>query len=275
MARSIVWPQIAPPAEAEPKPPAHGLDLAGLAAAFGPELARRMGIRVTAVPDAGLPPEPASVLLGRIPLAPGKGTAGAVQAAQALQVGAPPDCAAMLMERLFGARASDAANARGADLFSLPPGSASWVALCRTVCAAVVAALAAGGRTAAGSPAFPPRAIPLPAGPLLGLSVDADGIACRILLMPELALPAPPPVAHDRQQFRQAARARAFELELPVSLRIAERRLSLQQASELSVGDILPIDPVQTLDVLAGGRRIARLPASAFAPPAPQPGDNE
>lgn len=271
MARSIVWPQIAPPAEAEPKPPAHGLDLAGLAAAFGPELARRIGIRVTAVPDAGLRQELAAVQLGRIPVAPGKGTDGVL----ALQVAAPPDCAAMLLERLFGARASDAASARGADLFTLPPGSASWVALCRTVSAALVAALAAGGRTAAGSPAYPPRAIPVQPGPLLGLSVDADGIACRILLLPETAVPAPAPIAHDRLQFREAARARAFELELPVALRIAERRISLQQASALSVGDILPIDPVQTLDVLAGGRRIARLPASAFAPPAPKPGDDQ
>lgn len=271
MARSIVWPQIAPPAEAEPKAAPHGLDLAGLAAAFGPELARRIGIRVTAVPDAGLPGEAASVLLGRIPLAPGKGPEGA----QALQVGAPPNCAAMLLERLFGARATDAAQARGADLFTLPPGSASWMALCRTVSAAVVAALAAGGRAAAGSPAFPPRAVPLAQGQLLGLSVDADGIACRILLLPEAAIPAPSPVVPDRTQFRHAARARAFDLELPVALRIAERRISLQQASELAVGDILPIDPVQTLDVLAGGRRIARLPASAFAPPATWPGDDK
>jgi hypothetical protein len=271
VARSIVWPQIAPPAEAEPKTPPHGLDLAGLAAAFGPELARRIGIRVTAVPDVASPGEGATVLLGRIPLGGGKGPEGP----QALHVGAPPDCAAMLLERLFGARASDAAQARGADLFTLPPGSASWVALCRTVSAAVVAALAAGGRATAGSPAFPPRAIALAPGPLLGLSVDADGLACRILLLPETAIPAPPPVAHDRQQFRQAARARAFDLELPVALRIAESRISLQQASDLSIGDILPIDPVQTLDVLAGGRRIARLPASAFAPPAQPPGEDQ
>lgn len=301
MARAIVWPQIAPPAPPEPKAAAHGLDLAGLAAAFGPELARRIGIRVTALPDMAGPAElstadgsagdswagdRATVLLGRIPLGSAKGAQGAQTqgaqtlhgqdaGAQALQVGAPPACAEMLLERLFGARAPDAAKASGAGLFTLPPGSASWLALCRTVCGAVAAALAAGGRAAAGSPAFPPRAISLPTGPLLSLTLDADGIPGRILLLAESALPAPAPAAPDRALFRQAVRARAFDLELPVALRIAEQRISLLQASRLAVGDILPIDPVHALDVLAGGRAIARLPASAFTPEAKASGDDQ
>jgi hypothetical protein len=268
VARSIVWPRIAPPAEAEPEAPLHGFDVPGLAAAFGPDLARRMGLRITAVPETVAQAAADTVLLARIPLAPGKAPGGP----QALHVGAPPDCAAMLMERLFGARAADAAAARGADLLALPPGSASWMALCRTVSAALVVALGAAGRAAGGTPVLPARAVPLPAGPLLGLSVDADGIAGRILLAPEAAKAAPPPPAPDPALFRQAARARAFEMELPVALRIAERRISLDQASRLSVGDTLPIDPVQSMDLLAGGQRIARLPASAFTPP---PADGE
>jgi hypothetical protein len=277
VARSIVWPQMAPEAETAPHQALPGVDLAGLAAAFGPELARRMGLRITATPDRR-PQDPLqapleTVLLARIPLA---GHANEKQPIpQALLVGCTPDCAAMLLERLFGARAADAASAHGSGLLTLPPGSASWLALCRTVSSALAAALGAVGLPPGGSPALPPRAVPIGSGPMIALSVDADGCPCRMLLAPEAAKAAPPPSAPDKTEFRQAARARVFDLELPVALRIAERRISLEQASRLAVGDILPIDPVQSLDVLAGGHRIARLPASAFAPPISEPGSGE
>lgn len=263
MARSIVWPQVAPPAEASPPDPATDLDMAGIAAAFGPDLARRMGLRVTASPVAGELVDDGAVGLGRIPLAPGG------SALEAVHIGCAPQVGALLLERLFGAPAATAAVATGADLLGLPPGSASWTALCRTVASAAVTALVAAGRGVNGSALLPPRAVPLPEGPRLGLALDVDGTACRLVLalvaarVVEARQPAP-----DAELFRKAAWARAFDIELPVALRIAERRVSLAQAGALSVGDIIPIEPLDMPEVLAGGRRIARLPASAFSPTA-------
>jgi hypothetical protein len=262
MARSIVWPQVAPPAEPAAPDPAAGLDVAGLAAAFGPDLARRMGLRVTAAADAAMDvATDDAVGLACIPLLPG------ADGLEALHIGCAPQVGALLLERLFGAPAATAAAARGADLLALPPGSASWAALCRTLASALATALAAAGRPVGGSPVLPARAVPLPDGPRLGLVLDVDGAACRILLLPQSARVAEaPPQVPDAAQFRAAARARVFEMELPVALRIAERRMSLQQAGALSVGDVIPIEPLPMPEVLAGGRRIARLPASAFTP---------
>lgn len=263
MARSIIWPQVAPPAEARPSQPAAGLDLAGLAAAFGPDLARRMGLRATAAALAEplLSEEPA-VGLARIPLAVGN------DGLAALGIGCAPAVGALLLERLFGAPTGHGASGDGADLLALPPGSASWAALCRTLASALVTALAATGRATAGSPALPARALPLAPGPRSGFRMDLDGTACTLWILAEAEQPAEPaPQAPDAMAFRAAARARAFEMELPVALRIAERRIRLAEAGALSVGDIIPIDPLPMPEVLAGGRRIARLPASAFRPP--------
>ncbi len=276
MARSIVWPQVAAPAAAVSPDPADGLaeaglDGGGLSAAFGPELARRIGIRVTATlagADAPVPESP--VLLGSIPLAAEK--AGPAL----LHLGCAADTGAMLLERLFGSRASDAATAGAAGLLALPPGSASWAALCRTVATALSVALGTAGRTVAGSPKLPARAVPLPAGPSRLLALDVDGTPCRLMLVCEAAKAAgPEPAAPDTAGFRRAARARLLDLELPVALRIAERRISLEQAGRLAVGDIIPIEPLETLDVLAAGRRIARLPASRFTPPMNEPGTGQ
>lgn len=263
MARSIIWPQVAPLAEAPPRQPAAGLDLAGLAAAFGPDLARRMGLRVTAAALADPEPfEEGAVALARIPLA------ADADGLAALAIGCTPAVAALLLERLFGAPAANAGSAPGAELLALPPGSASWAALCRTLASALVTALAATGRAAAASPALPARALPLAPGPRSGFRLDLDGTTCTLLLLVEAEQPAEPArQAPDAMAFRAAARARAFEMELPVALRIAERRIPLAEAGALSVGDIIPIDPLQMPEVLAGGRRIARLPASAFRPP--------
>jgi len=264
MARSIVWPQVAPPVEVEPPTPSHRFDLGGLGAIFGPELARRMGLRVTAGPDpaASAAAEP-EVLLGSVPLAP------APDGLSAVHVGCTPGAGAMLLERLFGARGTDAGSASGAELLRLPPGSASWIALCRTVTGALAAAMAGYGRPVGGSPDLPLRAIPMPSGARLDLLLDVDGTACRLALIlesedvPQAERPKP-----DAMAFRRAARARAFELELPVALRVAEQRIPLSQALTLSVGDIVPIEPLPMPDVLAGGRRIARLPAASLARPA-------
>jgi hypothetical protein len=260
MARSIVWPQVAAPAEIEPAEPAHGLDLTSLAASFGPELARRMGLRVTAAADAEAAPsaEP-PVRLGSLPLEAGGG------GPEALHIGCSGEAGAMLLERLFGAPAAGPSATAGADLLALPPGSASWMALCRTILTALGAALAASGRKAAGSADLPARAAALPDGLRMGLALDVDGTACRLWLVPQAARPALPAApAPDVAAFRRAARARALDLELPVALRVAERRISIAQASALSVGDIIPIDPLPMPEVLAGGRRIAKLPGRAL-----------
>ncbi len=264
MARSIVWPQVAPPAEAEPPSPGPLLDLGGLGAIFGPELARRMGLRVTAVPDpAADHADGTELLLGSVPVAPGSDGLSVVH------IGCAPGSGAMLLERLFGARAADAAEASGPDLMRLPPGSASWIALCRTVTGSFSTALAAFGRPIGGSPDLPTRALPLPSGARLDLLLDVDGMACRLALIVESERPpqaeSPRP---DATAFRSAARARAFDLELPVALRLAEQRISLSRALALSVGDVLPIEPLPMPDVLAGGRRIARLPAASLSRPA-------
>lgn len=261
MARSIVWPQVAPPVAAPQPDRPDSLDLTGLAATFGPELARRMGLRVTAAPggDDGAATE-TDILLGAVPLA--ANPAGI----RIIHIGCQSRTGALLLERLFGARGHDAAAAADSELLRLPPGSASWSALCRTVTSALSGAMAAVGQPIGGSPELPTRAVPLPAGGRLYLQLDIEGAVCRVALVPEAARSdgaekaGPDPVA-----FRQAARARALELELPVALRVAEQRIPLAQALRLSVGDVVPIDPLPMPDVLAGGRRIARLPASAFS----------
>ncbi|MGL6044040.1 MAG: hypothetical protein ACRC1J_08965, partial [Sandaracinobacteroides sp.] len=188
MARPIVWPQVPAPAEeASAVAPAEQsivLDVPAIAAALGPELARLMGLRVSARPDETAPLAKTALALGRIRLA-GK-------APVAMDVACIDDGAAMLMERLFGARGADAASAGAADLLLLPPGSASWSALCRTVLTAVARALASCGLAAGGAPLLPARA--LRTDPESGLSIllDVDGIVCRLRLTPELP-PAPPP----------------------------------------------------------------------------------
>ena len=67
--------------------------------------------------------------------------------------------------------------------------------------------------------------------------------------------------------WRQHARARALELDVPVALRLAERRIGLAELARLRPGDILPIERPDQVDLLAGGRRIARLPAASLLPP--------
>jgi flagellar motor switch/type III secretory pathway protein FliN len=264
IARPIHWPGAARvPTEAPPLV----ADQVALAAALGPELTRLAGFRVSAaLAEAGLPDAPLTGC-GRIALARG-------QPAATLIVACPADHAALLLERLFGGRAADAAAARGASLAALPPGSASWIVLCRTLCAALVRALERGGLRTTASPALPPRAAPIAAAglhPALLFQLDADGSSALLALLPEApARDEPRTEAPDAAAFRQRARARALELELPVSLRIAEQRIPLGAVSALAVGDVLPIDQPSRIDLLAGGRRIARLPAARFRPLTPE-----
>jgi hypothetical protein len=279
MARPIVWPQVPLPADpaaapeaSAPVDPAAALDAPAIAAAFGPELARLMGLRISARPDRETPLPESALALARIRLA--------AKSPVAVDIACADTAAALLLERLFGARAADAAAAGAADLALLPPGSASWTALCRTVATAATRALATAGLPAGGAPVLPARALRAPLPPGFAILLDVDGAPCRLLLSPELPplpVPAPRP-APDLALWRRQARARAFELDLPVSLRIAETRMPVAQVASLMEGDILPLDRPESLDLMAGGRRIARLPASSFAPRDPNPtstdGDN-
>ena len=67
--------------------------------------------------------------------------------------------------------------------------------------------------------------------------------------------------------FRWWTRARALELDVPVALRLAERCIGLAELARLRPGDILPIERPDQVDLLAGDRRIARLPAASLLPP--------
>lgn len=265
MARAVVWPSAT--AGTGPAGPPLVADGAALAAALGPELTRLAGIRVSAEPaDMALPAEPL-IGCGRIALPAGQAAAG-------LRVGCTADHAATLLERLFGGRAADASAARGTSLAALPPGSASWIAFCRTLCTALVRALERGGLRTIASPALPPRAAALPFEDAAGarmFRLDADGNGALLFLLPEPAAVAEARAAvPDAAAFRQRARERALDMDLPVSLRIAERRMSLGDLSALAAGDIVAIDPPARIDLLAGGRRIAHLPAAGFRPLAPE-----
>jgi hypothetical protein len=267
MARPIVWPQVARPSEPAAPDPTATLDNAAISAAFGPELTRLMGIRISARPDPGLVPPRDPVGLGRIRLGGGP---GGKKGPAAVEIHCSADGAAVLLERLFGARAAEAASASGADLMRLPPGCASWIALCRTVAAAATRALAAGGLPPGGAPQLPARPQAAALLPGAALLLDVDGAPCALMLCPDVP---PPPLptaetAPDAAVWRRQARARALDLELPVSLRIAQTRMAVSRVAGLVEGDILPLDRPATLDVMAGGRRVARLPASSFIPPA-------
>ncbi|TPE60142.1 FliM/FliN family flagellar motor switch protein [Sandaracinobacter neustonicus] len=258
MARAIVWPSIGDPAPEAAPALMEALDAPALAAAFGPELARLMGARITAR-VSNTPSASPLLHLSSIALS-------APVELSAIGLGCPADSAARLLERLFGTRAADGARPAGVE--ALPPGSASWAVLCHTLAQALARALPAANASAAAPARHTDRPRALNPEPAFLLELDVEGMACTLAVVLEGARPAPPPPdAPDAAEWRQRARARALDLELPVALRIAERRIGLAQLAALQPGDILPLERPETVDVLAAGRRIARLPAAQLLPP--------
>jgi flagellar motor switch/type III secretory pathway protein FliN len=255
MARAILWPSIGLP---EPAPAlADALDTPALAAAFGPELARLVGARITARSAPAKVKAPL-LHLATLPLAQPAGLA-------AIGLAAPADSATALLERLFGARPADSALRPGG-VEALPPGAVSWLVLCQMLSAALVSALPAANAAASGPARHPDRARALATDPSFQLDLDIEGQAATLIAALEPARPAPPP-GPDAMAWRQHARARALELDVPVALRLAERRIGLAELARLRTGDILPIERPDQVDLLAGGRRIARLPAASLLPP--------
>lgn len=261
MARAILWPNAGLPV-AEPAPaPADLLDCPAFAAAYGPELARLMGARITGrlAPLASAAP---LLHVGSVALAAPAGLAG-------IALASPADSLAALLERLFGARAPGG-PAAPAGVEALPPGSASWAVLCHTLSHALVRALATAGAKVAAPARHPDRPKALATDASFQLDLDIEGLACVLAVTLEPARPAPQPAAApepDPGSWRQRTHARSLDLDLPVALRIAERRIGLAELAGLGAGDILPLERPDQVDVLAGGRRIARLPAASLLPP--------
>ena len=264
MSRAILWP-AAPaadmPATLADQPAIR--DEAAFAASFGPELTRLLGARATAHPlaDHGRKAAALSHSVARLRLPSAQPAAPATLVTLLL---APADIA-RLLDILFGAAPATA----GGVLPALPPGSASWTTLARFLASAATRALAAAGQPCVGAAEILPRATPRTDGgePQLLLRLDIDGADIVIgFRLDGQAKPAPPEPKPDPELWRQRARNRAFDLALPVALRLAEKRLPVREVAALKPGDILPLDRPAHVELLAGGRRFAMLPASQFAP---------
>jgi flagellar motor switch/type III secretory pathway protein FliN len=256
MARAIVWPSIS--AETPPSALAGALDMSALAAAFGPELARLAGARITA--HSGPAKSKAPILhLASVALAQPADLS-------AIALGAPADSAAHLLERLFGARPGKGAPSP-AGVETLPPGSAAWATLCRILVQALIRSLPAANAAPSAPARLPDRPRALASEPAFQLDLDIEGVSATLSVALDPARPAPPPSARDIAGWRQRAGARVLDLDLPVALRLAERRIGLADLACLRAGDILPLDRPDEVDLLAGGRCIARLPAASLLPP--------
>lgn len=250
------------------------IDAPGLAAGIGPELSRLVGTRISGrlagggAPLAGGSAAGPFVAVGQLRVSGGAGP-------QLLDLMLGAAGAEALIEHLFGSR--PAAGATGAGfapaLASLPPGSGSWATLCRFLTSAASRAMAAIGHAVAGAPLLPQRAIAAEVAPgatLIDLELDIDGAVTRLLLVdPSTPALPPPPVqatAPDLPAWRERARARAFALDLPVTLRLADQRMPVAEVAALRAGDIIPLTPPQMLSVLVGGKRFADVPATRFSP---------
>jgi hypothetical protein len=265
MARAILWPS-AQPAEATAPPPATLNDAVGFAAALGPELTRLFGARAAARPadgpangDAACPTH----MVARFRLPSQEHTA-------TLALLLAPEDIARLLDVLFGA----APAAAGGALPTLPPGSASWATLTRFLSDAAARALGATGQRVEGPAQLPARAAPLAGAgaPQLLLRLDIDGISTTLgFLLEGRKPPAPPPTTQEPELWRRRAHARALDLALPVSLRLAETRMPVGEVATLRAGDILPLERPQSVEVLAGGRSLARLPAAQLGTGEPGP----
>lgn len=274
--RPMVWPRAerggglprATGAAAAPPPAgtALPLDPATLAAALAPELGRLFALQVQPSASAGVPARPVTV--ARLPLARGQAepeTRGAAGPATWLQLAVDAGTAGSALSRLYGAPGSVADGEP-----ALPAGvagTAAWLAFARLLAMALARALDGLGLPPAGAPAVEGR--PVPAEPLPGaidMALDLGGTRLGLMLAAEGgAAPTEPdraPAAGDG--FGARLRAQVQAVTLPVTLRLAGWRLPVGRVAALRAGDVLPIEAPRHLDVMVGGRRIARLPADGF-----------
>ena len=281
MAHRILWPTAAHPAAETPASPPptllEALDSGGFSASLGPDLSRlfgtRISVRAPAVGQQAEMPAARMLALGQIRLVAPAGPAP-------IDIAIEARGAALLVERLFGNRAPgsgpDHAQA-GAWLNGLPPGSGSWISLCRFVSAAISRAMAISGHGSAGAPAYPARATP--SAPQHGaihlpLILDIDGAKAGLRLSdpstPARA-PAPePPPPPDSRLWRRRTEARALQLDLPVALRLADTRMPLSDVAALRAGDVIPLARPRSLAVLISGQRLADIPAHRLLPTDPE-----
>lgn len=258
MARAFSWPAADREGAGFPSP---GLpDPESFAASIGPELSRLFGLRTAARAPATTDSPPAAILVAALLPAPGS------KRTEALELLMPEADLALLMDLLFGGREGDAPER----LPPLPPSSASWMALSGFLAIAASRSLAAIGLPC-GEPAhIPPR--PKPAegqAARLWLVADFEGMAVRLglrLQAPQPVLPDPP--GRDPLLWRRRTRERALGVTIPVSLRIAERRMPMGEVARLGAGAILPLDRPEHVEVLVGGQPFARIASSQFIPPA-------
>jgi len=265
----FVWPQVKrPPApetgELPPDPPPPlGFGAAAFGASLGPELSRVAGIRITVrlwedpMPEALSP----MFVIGRLPVADGT-----------LIFTIDGHGGSALLDRIFGARPGDTI----CRLEDLPPASGSWMAFARLLAGACQQAAATGHCPATGIFATPARPM-MPDGddnptdtPSFVFALDIDGVAGQIQVQPLVSTPGrltdrdanltPPQLA----DWRDRARGLALMLDLPVAMRLADARMPMAKVAALRPGDVIPIDPPRSVDLMVGGRRFATLPVDGF-----------
>lgn len=264
-ARKLCWPAVESGEDGGNAAPAAGTsERDSLAASLGPELTRLFGVRTT-VRVAGRETEKAGIAAPAITVAVLHLETGDSQAPATLELLAAEADLAQLMELLFGGEGDASPH-----LPLLPPNSASWMALSGFLALATSRALHATGQPCSAPATIPPR--PLVAGKAAArqwLAADFEGIAvCIGLRQPLQQAPATESPGHDPQLWRHRARARALDVALPVSLRIAELKLPMGEVARLGRGAVLPLERPESVEVLAAGQPFARIPASRFIPPA-------
>ncbi len=245
-------------------------DLSAFAAACASELSRLFGAHVQARAQAGgLSGDDRPLVLARVALAcdgAGPRPLVAVLATEA-------NAAALLDLLLGGTPGKQPAIA----LTSLPPGSASWMTLTQFLGRACAVALEAGGVPSRLPVDLPPRASCDSGGAAhLRLDLDLEGVAVRLAFrLPEMAVPEYASTVATRQEWQARTQARAQDVALRVSLRIAEQRMSIRDVVRLGPGDVLPLQPPESVDVLVGGRKFARLAADGLHPTRPAEEDSQ
>lgn len=270
MARPYIWPRVDPELDQPASVPSTRLpDTDAFAASVGPELTRLFGVRTTARADANAEQAAAPM----VPVAELHVTGGAGNAAapEVIDLLASETDLSLLMDLLFGGSTGE----QTARLTSLPPASASWMALAGFLATAATRSLAALGTPCVQAATLPPRPVALdPAAPgfvapQLLLGVNFDGTATMLGLrsrQPQPQLPKTP--APDPELWRQRTQERALEIDLPVSLRLAERKLPIGEVAQLNKGAILPLERPDNVEVLVGGQPFASISVSDLAPPA-------